>query len=260
MKENALSGNIVSYWKELGQNRPTLLFAVNVEHSKMLAAQFNAANIPARHIDANSSLEERDRAKADLESGSLRVLASVGVLNVGFDCPAVGTLVIARPTMSKNLHIQVLGRGTRPHPGKKDFRIIDHAGNVLKHGPIEDEMPASLDGYTPRPKGAVSAMIRCQKCLAAYERTLTECPQCGAPKPAKEEHEIVHDQERAIVELTPEILEKIKFDKRIMDLVENAKAAGRKKGWIYHMLKAEFGQEKADIAWVKVARMRRWGP
>ncbi|MFP3339595.1 helicase-related protein, partial [Micrococcus sp. SIMBA_131] len=66
--------------------------------------------------------------------GEIKVLCNVAVLTKGFDAPETGCVVLARPTKSLMLHIQMIGRGLRTADGKQDCIIIDHAGNCLRNG------------------------------------------------------------------------------------------------------------------------------
>jgi DNA repair protein RadD len=185
MEKRSIVGDIVTHWKRLAENRPTLCFAVNIEHAKMIVEIFNAAGVGAEHHDADSSDEERDAAIKRLVTGETRIISNVGIFCTGVDIPAVGCIVMARPTKSYNLHIQVLGRGTRAAPGKEDFLVLDHAGNVLEHGFISDEPAASLAGMITVSKPKI---FTCDFCYAIGEKKVTyknPCFSCGKFRCAK---------------------------------------------------------------------------
>ena len=122
--------------------------ASNVAHSMELAAMFSAVGIPARHIDADTDSEDRRRIIADFRAGKVLVLCSVGVLTTGFDAPEAEVLILARPTKSRILHVQQVGRVLRPSPdsGKGSHALIlDHAGNFNRLGWHYDQPEDGLD-------------------------------------------------------------------------------------------------------------------
>lgn len=237
---DVLTGNIVEHWIEHAEGRPTLCFAVNVHHSKSLRDSFISAGIPAEHVDANTSDEDRELVYNRMRSGETKIICNVGILGVGFDMPAASCIIMARPTKSYNLYIQQAGRGTRTFPGKKDFILLDHAGNADRHGLITEEQDVSLDGKyigkTPR---------TCKTCFMVYSGSY--CPDCG---PNKEEQadrarkEILIAQGR-LIELDGDPLP-VQIRKYIDELKKISKSRGYKRGWIYYKVKDKFGEEIAD--------------
>lgn len=110
------------------RDRKTLAFGVNVAHAQQLAAAFGNAGFRAEAVwGAMPSAQRRDRIER-FAAGDLDLLANCGVLTEGYDCPSVTALLMARPTRAIGLYVQMLGRGTRPHPGKMDCRVVDVAG------------------------------------------------------------------------------------------------------------------------------------
>jgi superfamily II DNA or RNA helicase len=109
--------------------------------------------------------------------GDLTVLASVGVLTEGFDAPAAEVCILARPTKSLALHIQMIGRvlRTSPDTGKVRALIHDHAGNTMRHG-LPDEPRDYALNVTPQ---RVIASMTCPACYAVFNRTKQgRCPKC----------------------------------------------------------------------------------
>lgn len=136
-----LIGNVVREYREHGRGRKAIVFAVSIAHSKALAEAFRAEGIKAAHLDGRASEDARRQALSSLAAGRIKVLCSVNLFTEGWDCPAVSCVIMARPTQSLTLYLQSIGRGMRPHPGKKDLLILDHAGNVdrLGHPEIKRE-------------------------------------------------------------------------------------------------------------------------
>jgi len=94
------------------------------------------AGIPAEHLDGSANKAERRRALAALRAGDTALLCSVSLLSEGFDEPSVDAVLLARPTLSKALYLQQVGRGLRscPATGKLDCVVLDMACNTLQHG------------------------------------------------------------------------------------------------------------------------------
>lgn len=264
---SVLTGDIVSTWLKKGEGRPTICFGVNIKHSQEIVAAFKAAGIPAEHIEGNNSREERQAAIRRLVSGQTKILSNVGVLCTGVDIPPVSCLIMARPTQSYNLYVQQAGRGTRCDyaPGmplatvdqrlaaiaasnKKDFIILDHAGNIIRHGFITNEPEVDLDGIKKKKLDTGPAPRRCGICYLNY--TGPSCPECGPV--AKEEREIgVEDGELKEMTDTPFAAELVQFVKRCKD---TAKKHGYKRGWVYHQVKDRYGIEIANELFPKRKR------
>lgn len=165
VRDKTLYGHVVKEWQEHAGNARTILFAVSVAHAKELAEAFVAVGVRAESVDAKTPKAERDRIIARLRAGHTRIVANVGVLTEGFDCPSVGCIVLARPTLSTSLFLQMVGRGLRPVCNncnnaakwtdqqcgfcgssdiKREARIHDHAGCLKKHG-----HPYAARDFTP---------------------------------------------------------------------------------------------------------------
>lgn len=89
-------------------------------------------------ICAETKKSEREQILKDFKSGKIKTIFNVGVLTVGFDFPALDTIIIARPTMSLALYMQMIGRGIRPFVGKEDCAVVDMCGNINRFGEIEN--------------------------------------------------------------------------------------------------------------------------
>jgi len=251
-KMSTVIGDVVEHYKKLCPDLPALMFAVNIEHSKRLTQAFNEAGIPCEHVDAMVAYDTRKAVIERLERGEIKVISSVVTLTTGFDCPPARAIIICRPTKSYNLHIQILGRGSRPFPGKDHFLVLDHAGNTLQHGFYETDRECNLDATSKKGAGNPDAFtVECENCMAIYHMSNASCPECGQVNEKKPEKKIKHE-DGELVEITEPWQAKLSF------LIEQAKAKGYKKGSIYHKIKQSFGEEAAAEAWKKVARMKKW--
>lgn len=236
---DALTGDIVETWKKRADGRPTLLFACNINHSMECAEKFNLAGVPAMHMEADHSLDERNKAFEALESGKLKVICNVGTCSTGVDIPKVACLIFARPTKSYSLFIQQAGRGTRIADGKTDFLILDHAGNTLRHGFIDDEPKVDLDSIE---KLKMLNVKRCTTCFQVYVGSW--CPDCGPKKSDIVSSKEIMQVEGELVELRG-LTETILISRRFDELKRTRKQKGYKRNWMFFQLAKEFG---ADVA------------
>ncbi len=124
---------IVDAYQEHAPGMPSIAFCVTVEHAESLAYTFNDHGVVAEVVTGKTSTDDRKAMYARLRSGSTRVLVSIQVLTEGFDEPCVQCVIMARPTKSRSLYVQCVGRGARLFPGKDHFLILDITDNCLKH-------------------------------------------------------------------------------------------------------------------------------
>lgn len=114
--------------------RRTVLFSVTVAHAALLVDALNLHRPGcARWVSGESADDEREAAARDLSTGRVQIVANAALWTEGFDCPAIEAVAIARPTKSRGLFTQMVGRGTRLHPGKADCLVVDFAGLTSKH-------------------------------------------------------------------------------------------------------------------------------
>ena len=109
------------------------VFCVNVRHGEELADRFRAHDIPARSVSGRLSARERQECLENYARGEIRVLCACDLLNEGWDCPDVEVLMMARPTLSKVIYLQQLGRGTRKAPGKECLIVFDFVDNASRY-------------------------------------------------------------------------------------------------------------------------------
>jgi len=152
MNNPKLVGDIVSHWVKHGENRPTVVFASSIAHSKYISNIFNHNGIPSGHIDGVMDEIERERQLQRLKNDEIKVLCNCMVLTEGWDEPKVSCVILARPTKSYGMYLQMIGRSLRPYPNKVDTLIIDHSGAVYEHGFPEDVPKWTLKDTTKKEK------------------------------------------------------------------------------------------------------------
>ena len=167
---------------EHGRERKSwLAFCSGVDHARHVAEEFARQGITCRTIFGDTPKEERDAIIAAFKRGEIRALASMGVLTTGFNAPAVDLIALLRPTKSAGLYVQMVGRGTRLAPGKENCLVLDFAGNVRRHGPIDLVRPKR-----PGEGGGGEAPTKvCPECDSIIALSATECPDCGYEFPAR---------------------------------------------------------------------------
>lgn len=126
---------VVEAYLEHASGRQALCFAVMVEHARHLAESFCSAGVSASVVCGETPAEERRAILLAYEQGEIRVLCNVGVLTEGYDAPVTSCIIMARPTQSRGLFLQCLGRGLRLAPGKQDCLVLDITDNCIKHRP-----------------------------------------------------------------------------------------------------------------------------
>jgi superfamily II DNA or RNA helicase len=177
-----ITGCVISHYQRLGQNMPAICFCVTVKHAEDVAAEFNAAGIPAAHLHGGLSAAVRKYRVEGLASGVYKVLTSCDIVSEGTDIPVVGCAILLRPTQSFGLCRQQIGRALRPYKGKTAAIIIDHVGNCLRLGLPDDDVFWTLDGQKKKSRRAAEAVSKyrtCNKCYAVFGCWMIRCPQCG---------------------------------------------------------------------------------
>lgn len=122
-------GAIVNKWKEKAQDKATLAFCCSHEHAKRVQHSFNDEGIPAEIYLSETSREDRGEILRRLQCGEIKILCVVDVFNEGVDLPYIECLLFLRPTESKRIFFQQLGRGLRHFVGKEHCVVIDFIGN-----------------------------------------------------------------------------------------------------------------------------------
>jgi superfamily II DNA/RNA helicase len=224
--------------------RKTIVFASSVEHSKNIVEEFEASGISARHLDANSPANIRDKTLQEWRDGAFTVLSNMGLFIEGLDVPAASCCILARPTKSLTIYLQAVGRVMRPHESKTDCVILDCAGLTYEHGFVDDAREWTLDGKIKKPKDEVPAVHICESCFAAYSKAEhpNECPECGFV--TEIERKDIETADVEMVELTPSIIADLRAKrikwleftkcKTLDDYIELGKLRGYKAGWAYH--------------------------
>lgn len=183
-KESRIVGDVVEAYRRWADGKPGITFATDVETANHIAERFNHAGIPAAAISAETPGPERSELIRRFRRREILQLVNVDLFGEGFDVPAVEVVTMARPTQSLGLYLQQFGRVLRPLAGKTHGLVIDHVGNVTRHG-LPDKPRAwtlaARDKRKSRPRDPEEIPLTvCLECMSPYERTNRACPYCGA--------------------------------------------------------------------------------
>lgn len=182
MGDAQLVADVVTTWKQLAENRPTLVFAVDRAHARKLQEQFGLAGVRMGYCDANTDIVERHHLFKRVARGELAGIVNIGTLTTGVDAD-IRCIVMARPTKSEILFVQCIGRGLRTASGKADCLILDHSDNHLRLGFVTDIHHDALIAKGQRTKGTKEREVplprECPKCHALKPAKVRQCPECG---------------------------------------------------------------------------------
>lgn len=261
-----ITGNLINHYRRYLDGKSAIAFCVNIAHAEHVAAQFSEAGISAASIDGKTERNRRFQLLDQLGTGELKVLTSCDLIGEGVDVPSVNGAILARPTKSLSLHLQQVGRVLRLKPDGSKAVILDHAGNVRRHGMPDIEFPWSLEG-TGRKKVEYPVKT-CETCFRAFHavpgwKLESDCQNdmptgCilnpeFAPDSSGGKREIAfRDGELAEVTADPAwtggisiarahgqewkaLLGKARTEDQLREI---AQMRGFKRGWVKHMLKA----------------------
>jgi len=193
INRETLVGNIVNEYQKRAGDHTALVFAATLEHSRHIVARFNAAGVPAEHLDGEAPMADRDAIVDRLRKGVTRVVSNMGILHEGFDLPRTYAVVLARPTLSLCLYLQQTGRALRRYGNRRPL-ILDHARNVIRFGLPEADREFSLTETITVDERGSALVRRCEQCGALYAASCKACPECGfvavEPAPIPEETDV----------------------------------------------------------------------
>ena len=150
MSTGVLVGNAIEHYQEHADGLPAIAFCCTIQHAELVADQFRAAGYRAASVDGSMTTTERDGIIDGLHSGKLQIVTSCDLISEGLDIPDVAAAILLRPTQSLTLYLQQVGRTLRPKKDGSPAIILDHAGNVLRHGSPKTDRLWSLQGRPVR--------------------------------------------------------------------------------------------------------------
>ena len=182
-----LSGDLIRDWKKHASDRATVGFFPRRAHAREAMEQLKAAGVWCEYVDGETKDEDRRNIYKALNDGVIQYICNVGVIERGTDIPRIGCVQLCTAIGNIVRYKQMVGRGSRIHSEKTDCLILDHGGNILRHGFFEDEVNWTLD-WSERPSKDHEArpVIECPNpnCNAIYRGG--KCRQCGYEPTARE--------------------------------------------------------------------------
>ena len=179
---------IISYARE---RKAVIIFCCSIDHAQNVLAHIRKHDSTAEAVFGDTLPSFRAEILERFKAGKIKFLVNVGVLTTGFDAPNIDCVVLLRPTASPGLYYQMVGRGFRLHPDKKDCLVLDFGGNIERHGPVDSiQVEPKADREEPLGK-------TCPKCREVVPTAAMLCHVCGhsfiKEKAESEEREIGHD-------------------------------------------------------------------
>lgn len=227
MSRAKLVGDVVQNWLQIAGGKRSIVFAVNKTHGACLVEDFSRRGVAAELLTDQDDEATREAVIHRLESGQTSIIVNCFLMAYGVDVPAVECIVLARPTRSLPMYLQMVGRGMRPAPDKDHFVLIDHGRVVENLGlpttdfgwNLDDTRNVSREAEARSRSSTVEQPRTCPECHHAW--LVTEegnaCSVCGwvpAPKAkpiAVEQAELaeldIDDQAKRIMPWAPEAQE-----------------------------------------------------
>lgn len=164
---DCLAGKLVRDWTKFASDRPTVGFFPRRSHAQDAMSELQRAGVRVAYVDGETPDDKRRMIFRQLNNHEIDYLCNVQVVERGTDIPAISCVQLCVATASLVRYRQLIGRGSRIHQDKTDCIVLDHGGNITRHGFFEDDPAWSLDVRTKDP-GSVGS------------RPTIECPNCGA--------------------------------------------------------------------------------
>jgi len=179
LQKRKIYGESIEHYRRHADGRPAIVYCRSLKSAEETAQRYNAAGYAVENIDGTMSYKRRKGLVEALRSGRLQGLTSCDLITYGLDVPRVECIIMLRPTLSRALFFQMIGRGLRPSLGLTV--ILDHVGNLQEHGHPLAPYTWKFDGRERRrrAKGPDPAALRlCPELDYMYcERpTCANCP------------------------------------------------------------------------------------
>jgi DNA repair protein RadD len=215
---------------------------VDRAHAKHLQLHFPAAGVQTAYIDAFTSACERLEIERRFHSGEIKVVCNVGCLTTGIDWD-VRCIILARPTKSEILFVQMIGRGLRTASGKDDCLVLYHSDSHLRLGFVTDIHYESLDlGRERQSKTAARREAlpeECPKCTYIKPAKIRTCPACGF-EPERQPNVEMKDGELVQIRGETRLITTAEKQHWYSQLLHIERSRGYKRGWAAHQYRQKF--------------------
>jgi len=255
--------NIIEQYKKVASDKRTLIFCVNAEHTYQTYSTFHNAGFSTEYVLSDT----KDRAKIfeRFRSGQTQILVNCDIATTGTDIPEIECIIVLRATKSLPLWMQMIGRGARIIPNRKDdFMYIDFGGNARRFGPWEiDHNWRKFFENPDKPTEGIAPIQDCPLCFAILPINVHECTECGhviekndpneqqivngiiVPIRSMDGKKISHLTVYELVALAKSGTYSKAYIQRVVRtqgfLVEYARLMGYKQGWVQHQYDQPIG-------------------
>ncbi len=249
MQGGGLTADIIKTWKEKWGKGKTLCFGVDKAHAKSIQDRFEQAGISCGYQDAETTADERREIKQKFHDGTYQVVSNIQTLTTGVDWD-VRCLILARPTKSEMLYVQIIGRALRTADGKDYAMILDHSDTTQNLGYVTDIHHEHLDDGKPAAKAVAERKEPlpkpCSNCSYLKPPKIKICPNCGQESKAETS---IFESDGELVEWVPGQRAKAKSGREYSrqeqrQFYAELKAYGASKnyssGWAYHKFMEKF--------------------
>ena len=161
---------------EYGHNyKKWLVFGIDIDHAEHITDMFKKHGVDAAVVHSKMDAD-RDEVVHGFRTGKYRAVVNVDILTTGLNVRDIDLIAVLRPTESPVIHVQTIGRGLRPFPGKAHCLVLDFAGNTARLGPINDVVIKQKRKGT----GTGQQIVKeCPKCMALHPPATKICDVCG---------------------------------------------------------------------------------
>lgn len=238
--KRVIYGDVIRHYEKLAKGKQAIVYTHSVEASESISNTFNEHGYRSIAISGKTPPEARERAMRAFRDGELTIMVNCELFTEGIDLPNVDVCIMLRPTQSLSLYLQFAMRALNPREGKTAI-IIDHVGNVDRHGLPNDDREWSLSGVSKQKQKAKlgePTTRTCDECYATFWSAERICPLCGHEnQPTKEEIEILREIEleerRQAINKKVETFVTSDQCQTIAELQAFAKQHGYKPGWVF---------------------------
>ena len=261
MQQGQLTADIIKTYREKWGRGKTLCFGVDKAHAKSIQERFEYADIKCGYQDADTPADERREIKRKFHNGEYEVVSNIQTLTTGVDWD-VRCLILARPTRSDMLYVQIIGRALRIAPGKEEALILDHSDTTSRLGFVTEIDRDELDDGKVQAKGKQRKRepklpTPCDSCAYVMPLGSRKCPNCGHER--KPECSI-SEQDGELHEIVPGQLRKVgskqiwsHTEKKVFfaELKGYGMQHGYKPGWAAMKFRDKFG-EWPERSWARI--------
>jgi superfamily II DNA or RNA helicase len=245
-------GDMEAHYKKFFDGAPAVMFCPDVASARHMAEHFRGKGWNAASVDGATDPDERRRMIEAIGNGGLNLLMSCSIIDEGTDIPNVAGIINGSPTQSLVRYLQRVGRSLRPKPGGEAAIILDHVGDVARHGMPDFKHRWTLEGRKKNSPRA-PAIRQCPHCFLAFAPA-PKCPACGFEFSAIENVGIAPRKvlEGELTELGEDwiknapLQEVLRSATTMEQLLKIQRARGYGNGWAHVQLSLKYGFKKRE--------------